>query len=63
MIVPTNKAVEMFDASATPPPPHDKLLCGNSKLGVTTIDKFRPGWHDCWYFMPVFPKSLKEKKQ
>lgn len=61
MIVPTDNR-EMFCAEDFPPPRHDKLICGNSKLGITTFGRFQPGFHDCWDYAPKFPKKLKERR-
>ena len=61
MIVPTID-IEMIDAKENPPPRHDKSICGNSELGVTTIGLFMHGFHDCRLPMPKFPQSLKKKE-
>lgn len=58
MIVPTTD-IYMLDANEHPVPPHDKLICGNIHLGVTTTGRFQPGFHTHWHPLLKFPKPRK----
>lgn len=51
----------MLDATITPPPKHQQVLCGSMKYGTTIKGVFDTKHHDCWLPMPRFPDSVKER--
>lgn len=53
--------VVMHDHRVTPAPKGVIVLCGNTELGTTVRGVFDERMHDCWYPMPKFPDSCKER--
>lgn len=51
----------MLDATITPPPKHQQVLCGSMKYGTTIKGVFDSKHHDCWLPMPKFPESVKNR--
>lgn len=59
--IPTNPDWVLFDASLKPAPRGVKILCGDSKRGVTVEGIWQSGF-DSWGYLPKFPATLKRKK-
>ena len=53
--------VVMHDHRTTPAPKGVIVMCGNTELGTTVRGVFDERMHDCWYPMPKFPESCKER--